>query len=137
MTRGRSFILVLALALLCVGAAGAGSPRLGLAREPYIGVACPQANSTVCGRVGIAVWLVRRHATRIDATLAGRHVRLVPPKAVGSYWVGFVHLPLRAMGLPSSWAGDPPKQLALRLRVAYADGARSGALRLGLHSGWG
>jgi hypothetical protein len=87
--------------------------------------------------VGIAVWLARRHAVRIDATLAGAHVRLAPPKAVGSYWVGFVHLPLRAMGLPRSWQGVPPKNLTLRLRVAYSDGPRNGTLRLGLHSGWG
>lgn len=110
---------------------------LGLARDPYVGVACPQANSTVCGRVGIAVWLARRHAIRIDATLAGMHVRLSPPQQVGSFWVGFVHLPLRRMGLPPSWAGAPAKALTLQLRIRYASGWRTGTIRLGLHSGWG
>ena len=110
---------------------------LGLARDPYVGVACPQPNSTVCGRVGIAVWVARRHATRVDATLAGAHVRLVPPKQVGSFWVGFVHLPLQRMGLPQSWAGDPQKELTLRLHIRYASGWRTGNLRLLLHAGWG
>ena len=91
----------------------------------------------MCGRVGIAVWLARRHAMRIDATLAGEHVRLIPPKAVGSYWVGFVRLPLRGMGLPSSWTGTPAKRLTLRLEIRYPSGPRNGALRLDLHSGWG
>lgn len=110
---------------------------LGLSREPYIGVACSHANSTTCGRVGIAVWLARRHAIRVDATLAGARVRLIPPKAVGSFWVGFVHLPLHAMGLPTSWEGSPPKRLTLRLRIHYASGWRSGTLRIQLSPGWG
>jgi hypothetical protein len=110
---------------------------LGLARDPYMGVACPQPNSTVCGRVGIAVWVAGRHAIRVDATLAGAHVRLTPPKQVGSFWVGFVHLPLHRMGLPQSWVGDPQKELTLRLRIRYASGWRTGSVRLRLHAGWG
>jgi hypothetical protein len=116
---------------------GALSLGLGLAREPYVGVACPHANSTVCGRVGIAVWLARRHAMRVDATLAGVHVRMSPPKEVGSYWVGFVRLPLRKMGLPSSWAGDPAIRLNLLVRIRYPSGWRSKLLHLYLHAGWG
>src|SRR5436853_7276901 len=103
---------------------------LGLAREPYVGVACPQANTTACGRVGIAVWLARRHAIRVDATLAGVHVRLAPPKAVGSFWVGFVRLPLRRVGLPGSWAGDPAMPLTLLVRIRYPSGWRSKSVRL-------
>ena len=110
---------------------------LGLARNPYVGVACPGPNTTTCGRVGIAVWTSRRHAIRADATLAGVHVRLTPPKTAGSYWVGFVHLPLRSMGLPASWTGVPPKRLTLRLRIRYPSGWRTATLRLDLHSGWG
>jgi hypothetical protein len=110
---------------------------LGLVRDPYVGVACSGPNSTTCGRVGIAVWVARRHAIRVDATLSGVHVRLAPPKMVGSYWVGFVHLPLRSMGLPASWAGAPAKQLTLQLRIRYPSGWRTGTLRLDLHSGWG
>jgi hypothetical protein len=110
---------------------------LGLARDPYIGVACHQPNSTTCGRVGIAVWLARPHAVRVDATLAGAHARLTPPSAVGGFWVGFVRLPLRTMGLPSSWAGAPPERLTLIVRIRYPSGWGSGTLRLYLHSGWG
>ncbi len=110
---------------------------LGLARDPYIGVACHQPNSTTCGRVGIAIWLARRHAMRIDATLAGEHIRLTPPNAVGAFWVGFVHLPLGKMGLPASWAGTPSEQLTLLVRIRYPSGWRTGTLRLYLHSGWG
>src|SRR5882757_3731432 len=99
---------------------------LGLARDPYVGVACPRANSTTCGRVGIAVWLARRHVIRVDATLAGAGVRLAPPTAAGSFWVGFVHLPLRAMGLPESWAGTPAKRVTLVLRIRYPSGWRTG-----------
>ena len=110
---------------------------LGLVREPYVGVACPGPNNTTCGRVGVAVWLARPHAIRVDATLAGANVRLAPPKTVGSYWVGFVRLPLRKMGLPASWAGVPAKRLVLRLRIRYPLGWRTGTLRLDLHSGWG
>lgn len=110
---------------------------LGLARDPDIGVACRRANSTTCGRVGIAVWLARRHAIRVDATLAGEHVRLTPPTAVGGYWVGFVRLPLRTMGLPAWWAGAPPERLTLVVRVRYPSGVRSGTLRLYLRPGWG
>ena len=109
----------------------------GDARDPYVGVACHQPNVTTCGRVGIAVWLARRHAIRVYATLAGVQVRLTPPEAVGGFWVGFVRLPLRKMGLPTSWAGEPPVRLALAIRIHYPSGWRSDTLRLYLHSGWG
>jgi hypothetical protein len=110
---------------------------LGLSRDPYIGVACPHANSTTCGRVGIAVWLARRHAIRIDATLAGAHVRLIPPRQVGSFWLGYVRLPLERLGVPAHWEGNPPKRLRLTLRIRYGSGLRSGTLRLELSPGWG
>ena len=68
-----------------------------LARTPYVGVACRQpANS--CGRIGVAVWLAGP-ATRIDAALLGRNVRLSTSHAgTGAYgyrryWTGFIHLP--------------------------------------------
>jgi hypothetical protein len=76
-------------------------------------VACHGANSTSCGRVGIAVWVARPHATRIDATLAGRHVRLSPPTTPRGYWLGYVRLPLQRIGLPAFWTGTPSKQLKL------------------------
>lgn len=110
---------------------------LGLAREPYVGVACRQPNSVACGRVGIAVWLGRRHATRIDATLAGARVRLTPPSSTGGFWVGFVRLSQRGLRLPPSWAGTPTRRLTLALRIRYPQGSRYGSLRVLLSPGWG
>ena len=112
----------------------AASLGLGLAREPYVGIACRAPNSTACGRVGVAVWLARPHAVHVDATLAGAHVRLRPPFEVGAFWQGFVHLRL---GLPASWAGAPPRRLMLRLRIVYGDGVRAGSMRVQLSPGWG
>lgn len=109
---------------------------LGLARAPYVGVACRQPNSTACGRVGIAVW-ARPHANRIEATLAGAHTRLAPPRSAGSFWVGFVRLPRRRLALPASWAGSPARRLTLALRIRYPDGWRSGTVRVLLSPGWG
>jgi hypothetical protein len=117
--------------LLAAASLGLG---LGLAREPYVGVACRAPNTTACGRVGVAVWLARRHAVRVDATLAGAHVRLQPPPEVGAFWQGFVRLRL---GLPASWVGSPPRRLTLRLRIAYGDGVRVGSMRVQLSPGWG
>src|ERR1700730_15641383 len=82
-------------------------PNLGLAQPPFLGVSCSVANSTSCGRVGIAVW-VKEGATRIAAQLAGATVRLdAPPRIRGrTYWQGFVHLNLRRLGLPGQWYGS-------------------------------
>jgi hypothetical protein len=112
---------------------------LALAQAPYIGVSCPTANVTSCGRVGIAVWLARRGASEVDAVLAGVHVRLGPPprEGAGQSWRGFVHLPLRAMGLPRWWAGSPAKKLTLQLRVRYGSNWRVARTRLRLGAGWG
>jgi hypothetical protein len=110
---------------------------LGLSRQPYVGVACRQANSTTCGRVGIAVWLGRRHAVRVEATLAGARVVMAAPKTPSAFWVGFVRLPLRSMGVPQSWSGSPAKRLTLSLQIRYRSGWRSGALRVELRPGWG
>ena len=110
---------------------------LGLARQPYVGVACHGANSISCGRVGIAVWLARPHAVAIDATLEGRQVCLSPPTTPGGYWVGYVRVPLQRMGLPAFWTGTPSKQLKLVLRISYPSGRRSATLHVPLRPGWG
>jgi hypothetical protein len=112
--------------------------RLGLARQPYIGVACPGADNTSCGRVGIAVWL-QTDADEIDATIRHHHVHLKPPatRSPGGFWVGFVHLPLRTMGLPASWEGTPAKTLSVRLRIRRRAVWKRGTLSVGLSPGWG
>jgi hypothetical protein len=101
---------------------------LGLAQPPYLGVACPQANVTSCGRIGIAVWL-DRNAVSVDATLAGETVRL---RKRARFWSGFVGADL---GLPRYWTGS--QLVTLRLAIRYPHGTARGAVRATLHPGWG
>ena len=110
---------------------------LGLARAPYLGVACHEANSTTCGRVGIAVWL-RGSATAVQATVRHAGVRLQREAWANgeTTWIGYVHLPLRAMGLPAGWAG-PAKRLLLHLRVRRRGVWRTGTVPVLLSPGWG
>jgi hypothetical protein len=110
---------------------------LGLARTPYLGVACHQANSTTCGRVGIAVWL-RGTPTEVEATVRHAGVRLRRERWANGEtpWIGYVHLPLHAMGLPTGWTG-PAKRLLLHLRVRRGGVWRTGTVPVLLGPGWG
>jgi hypothetical protein len=110
---------------------------LGLARTPYLGVACHQPSSTTCGRVGIAVW-VRGRATAVQATVRGASVRLQRETWANgeTRWIGYVHLRLRVMGIPAGWTG-PAKRLLLRLRVRRGGIWRVGAVPVLLSPGWG
>ena len=110
---------------------------LGVARTPYLGVACHRANSTSCGRVGIAVWL-RGNPTRVEATVGHVTVRLQKQKWANGEtpWIGYAHLPLRAMGLPVGWTG-PAIRLLLHLRVRRAGVRRTGTAPVLLSPGWG
>jgi hypothetical protein len=56
-----------------------------------MGVACRVANSIACDRVGLAVWL-RRPAVSVDATIAGRRLKLDDPS-----WSGRAREGLRTM----------------------------------------
>lgn len=109
---------------------------LGLVRAPYVGVACPGPNSTVCGRVGIAVWLARP-ATEVDVAVDGRRTRLRLLNAPSGMWIGFVRLRVGALGLPPTWFGTPVKWMTLHLRVHFRDGWRAGAVRVQLRPGFG
>lgn len=113
---------------------------LGLSRPPMIGVACHQANSTSCGRVGIAVWL-DHPATAVRAKLGGALIRLHAGGLGGrgpTYWEGYVHLSASTLRLPAYWYGaDPPRYLRLRLRITYPSRVATGAVRLRLNAGWG
>jgi hypothetical protein len=116
---------------------GAGL-ALGLARPPYVGLACRTPNSPVCGRVGMAVWL-RRPALAVTAVLAGFRVTLHAGGLGGrgpKYWEGYVHLPKRALP-PKSYSGDPPVFLRLQLALRYPSGTARGRVRAFLHPGWG
>jgi hypothetical protein len=124
-------VIVLATALSAL------SLGLGFVQPPYLGVACPGANVTTCGRVGIAVWLAGRPA-EVDATLERHSVRLQLKAAPIGMWVGFVHLPLRSLGIPPTWYGsEPVKRLTLHLRVRFRSGWRTGQVRVQLAPGWG
>src|SRR5438132_3856145 len=111
---------------------------LGLARAPYVGVACHAPNSTVCNRVGIAIWL-RRPALAATAVLGGRRVRLHPGGLGGrgpTYWEGYVRV--RKRDLPRGWyGGEPPFFLRLRINLRYPTGTARGTVRVLLHPGWG
>jgi len=110
---------------------------LGLVQPPYLGVACPGPNVTTCDRVGIAVWVARSPA-QVDATLDQHSVRLQLQAAPIGMWVGFVHLPLRSLGIPKTWYGSKPvKMLTLHLRVHFRSGWRAGQVRVQLSPGWG
>jgi hypothetical protein len=101
---------------------------LGLAQPPYLGVACPHANVTSCGRIGIAVWL-DGNARAVEATLGGETVRL---RKRARFWSGFVHAEL---GLARFWTGS--RLVTLRLTVRYPARTARGSVRATLRPGWG
>jgi hypothetical protein len=107
---------------------------LGLTQPPYLGVACPHANSTRCGRVGVAVW-VNRPATAVEVTVQGVRVTLHRTGSSTVPWIGYVHLRLRLLGVPSWWTGIKP--ITVRVRILRAGKWRSGSVRTLLHPGWG
>ncbi|HZV27030.1 MAG TPA: hypothetical protein VFG00_12145, partial [Acidothermaceae bacterium] len=107
--------------LLTPSTGSAATSPLRLAQMPYVGVSCPEANVTTCGRVGVAVWLSRRGASEVVVSVAGVRARLGPPPRNTSSpsWRTFVHLPLARMGIPAVWDGEPYKVLTLRVLVRY------------------
>ena len=117
------------------------SLSLGLARAPYVGIACPgQPNVTTCGRVGVAVWL-KQPALAVSAALAGSPLRLHAGGFGGQgprYWEGYVRLSQQQLRLPRQWAGTGPvRVLTLKLTIRYRKRTESGAVRVQLRPGWG
>jgi len=125
--------------LSAVSVAVAAVSPLRLAQTPYVGVSCPAANVTTCGRVGVAVWLGRRGASEVVISLAGVRARLGPPPRDTSSpsWRGFVHLPLTKLGIPAVWDGEPSKTLMLRVRARYGAHWFVRTLAVPLSTGWG
>lgn len=115
---------------------------LGLAQPPYLGVACPQPNSTACGRIGISVSLTHP-ALGVEAVLVGRRVRLrTGPFVLAGrgprFWQGFVHIDPRKLRLPRFWSGSRPVVfLRVRIAIRYRTSLKQGAVRVLLHPGWG
>lgn len=62
-------------------------PAAVLSRAPYMGVACATPNGIACDRVGLAIWL-RRPATSVSATIAGRPLKLDWAVAGAIAWTG-------------------------------------------------
>jgi hypothetical protein len=130
------------------------TPAAVLAGSPYMGVACQQPNSTVCDRVGLAVWL-RRPAVAVEATIAGRPLKLdnplwsaKPHRGRRTMFAGFVqpaglvddlHItpdpgPLRWWA-PSNGNAPSPR---VSLRIDYGSGRTLVTqLNVYLSAGWG
>ena len=153
------------LAALCAGLAACGSPagdgakqagatattgtrgeRL-LSRAPYLGVACPEANSLACDRVGLAVWL-RRPGARVTATINGRPLRLHAGRRDGrAAWyrgylqpAGLLDGPLKVTPDRGRhfWQGSHPKDAFVRIEIRRASGEVDGvSLSVPLRAGWG
>jgi hypothetical protein len=128
-------------------------PGVLLARAPYLGVACPQANSIACDRVGLAVWL-RHAAESVTATIQGRALRLdddewsgpALPNGRRRMFAGFLQpaglldgpLKVKPEARSSRWYGRTPVRAGVRLTIR-----RSGehytrtSLVVPLAAGWG
>lgn len=121
-------------------------------RPPYMGVACPMANSIACDRVGLAIWL-RRPAVSVTATIAGQPLKLdwMGDRKAGSAigrrkaFDGFLQpagidhaLGVRPEGGSRLWFGRNQPSPPVRLRIHYSDGtAVITRLRVPLDTGWG
>jgi hypothetical protein len=139
MARALAVSLFAGVLLLAPSVASAKRLPLRLAQAPYVGVSCPKANVTTCGRVGVAVWLGRRGASEVLVSLAGVQVRLGPPPRNTSSpsWRAFAQLPLARMGIPALWDGQPSKALELTVRARYGRLWLSRTLVVPLSTGWG
>jgi hypothetical protein len=121
--------------------------RLPLTRAPYLGVACPTANSIACDRVGLGVWL-RGRATRLTATIDGRTFALRPPRTRDGFWNGFLKpaglvTPGRALHVTPDrgryyWEGRHPVRTVVHLSATIPGGAHASAfVAVDLHAGYG
>ena len=141
--------LGITVAAAVAAAPAAGAPAL-LPRRPYLGVACPQANSIRCDRVGLAVWVSRgAAAVTVTATVDGRRLALHRAwrEHRGRVWTGFLH-PAGLLGdgplhvTPDRgryfWAGRHPTTARVAVRVRAPGGAvRVRSLCVPLMAGWG
>jgi hypothetical protein len=116
-----------------------------LSRAPYVGVACRTANSIACDRVGVAVWL-KRSAAGVKATIAGKTLRLRPPRSREGWWEGFVQPAGMIDGAlrvtPDRgrfyWQGTHPRDVHLGIAVTRASaGTHRTSVTVSLHAGWG
>jgi hypothetical protein len=123
-----------------------------LDRGPYMGVSCRLPNEFGCDRVGLAVWL-RRPAASVDASIAGRNLRLddeewSEPEENGErrMFAGFLQpaglidgpLGLVADYGPGRWIGRDPVSAPVELRIVRSDGSvETTGVEVELFAGWG
>jgi hypothetical protein len=137
---GAAFLAAAIAASGCGAGSSSPASHAGLARPPYVGIACGIGNSKSsaesCDRVGVAVWL-DRDAERVRASI-GRHEvqlhRVRPSHWSGtrpSYWMGYLHpagLDGGALALPRPgsdlWEGKPAVTAPIVIAVAGRDGSR-------------
>ena len=117
-----------------------------------MGVACPDANSIACDRIGIAVWL-DSEPQRLVASVGGRSVALRDAHiACGAGRVLPAPVPRRAAAGRAArravevtpdegrhrWFGRHPVAGDLTITATYGDGSRAVATRrVPLAPGWG
>jgi hypothetical protein len=132
------------------------APGRVFSQSPYMGVACPVANSIACDRVGLAVWL-RRPAVAVTATIAGAPLKLnwggdrspgfalrhdpTPRTAFDGFLqpAGIVaRLRVKPEPGTSTWLGSGTPTPFVALRIDYGHGRIVlTRLRLPLSAGWG
>jgi hypothetical protein len=125
---------------------------LALPRDPGMGVACPEANSIACDRIGIAVWL-DSDPQRLVARVGGRsvalrdaHIRCAADRSCPRLYQAM----LQPAGLLDGalkvtpdegryrWLGQHPVEGTLTITATYRDGSRAVATRrVPLAPGWG
>jgi len=125
---------------------------LALPKDPGMGVACREANSVACDRIGIAVWL-DSVPQRLVATVDGRSVALRDAHIVCGRERSCPRLyqgELQPAGLLDGalkvtpdegryrWFGRHPVAGTLTITATYRDGSRAVATRrVPLNPGWG
>jgi hypothetical protein len=125
---------------------------LALPRDPGMGVACPEANSIACDRIGIAVWL-DSEPQRLVARVGGRSVVLRDTHircGADTSCPRFYQAMLQPAGLLDGalkvtpdegryrWLGRHPVVGTLTITATYRDGSRAVATRrVPLAPGWG
>ena len=160
-----ALIVAVAVAVAVAVGLSAGDPpapvapppaaALALPKDPGMGVACPEANSIACDRIGIAVWL-DSEPQRLVARVGGRSVVLRDTHircGADTSCPRFYQAMLQPAGLLDGalkvtpdegryrWLGRHPVVGTLTITATYRDGSRAVATRrcrwprLGLTSG--
>jgi hypothetical protein len=116
-----------------------------LSEAPAVGVACRRPSSIACDRVGVAVWL-KRAAVGVTVTIAGKRLRLRPPRSRKGWWEGFLHPAGMIDGAlrvtPDRgrfyWQGTHPRDVHIVVAITRASsGTDRTSVTVPLRAGWG